>query len=111
MSSYPNLFQAWQLWNEGRALQLVDPILSETCTMDEIKRCIHIGLLCVQGQAKDRPTILEVVSFLSNETILLEEPKQPAFFFNIVVKKTTQLDNNEEKYSINDVTISDIDGR
>ena len=42
-------------------------------------RYIHIGLLCTQDQARDRPTMLEVVSFISNENGDLPEPKQPGF--------------------------------
>ncbi|GKV27015.1 hypothetical protein SLEP1_g36224 [Rubroshorea leprosula] len=51
----------WQLWNEGRQLELIDPSMDESCPHDEILRRIHIGLLCVQDHAIDRPTILDVV--------------------------------------------------
>ena len=95
------------MWNESRASQLVDPIIRGTSTSYGILRCIHIGLLCVQDQAKDRPTMLEVVSFLSNETILLAEPKQPALFSNDVAGKKPA----SQKSFINDATISEIGGR
>nr|XP_023890086.1 G-type lectin S-receptor-like serine/threonine-protein kinase CES101 [Quercus suber] len=37
---------AWQLWNEGRGLELIDPtILDESCPPSEVLRCIHVGLL------------------------------------------------------------------
>ncbi|XWS11911.1 hypothetical protein CRYUN_Cryun37aG0045800 [Craigia yunnanensis] len=41
---------AWQLWYEGRGLELIDPTFGELCPQDEVLRCIHIGLLCVQDQ-------------------------------------------------------------
>ncbi|XP_076903287.1 G-type lectin S-receptor-like serine/threonine-protein kinase CES101 [Bidens hawaiensis] len=71
---------AWELWNEGRGLELMDPVLEDTCTPKEVMTCIHVGLLCVQDHASDRPTMSEVVSMLTNENMHLPEPKRPAFF-------------------------------
>ncbi|XP_065635619.1 G-type lectin S-receptor-like serine/threonine-protein kinase CES101 [Quercus suber] len=78
---------AWQLWNEGKVLVL---------------RCIHVGLLCVQDHALDRPTMIDVVSMLSNEALQLSPPKQPAFFINRVAEVL-------EICSLNNVTISVIE--
>ena len=70
----------------------------------EMMRCINIALLCVQENAADRPTMGDVVSMLSSETMILDEPKEPAYI-NIRV-------GNEEtstapgSYSINYMTIS-----
>lgn len=36
-----------------------------------IMRCMNIGLLCVQENAADRPTMLDVVAMLSTKTIRL----------------------------------------
>ncbi|KAK7261828.1 hypothetical protein RIF29_28149 [Crotalaria pallida] len=100
---------AWQLWNDDAALNLIDPSLNESCNRNEVVRCIHIGLLCVQDQANDRPTMLEVVSFLSNETIKLHQPKQPAFFINV---EESELPNSRQEYhTLNDITISSMNGR
>ncbi|KAJ7962989.1 putative Receptor protein kinase [Quillaja saponaria] len=96
---------AWQLWIEG---ELIEPILDGSCSPCEVLRCIHIGLLCVQDKATYRPTMLDVVSFLSSETIQLAQPNQPAFFNNIVVKEPDVLPANHD--SLNDVTISDVNG-
>ncbi|GKV10178.1 hypothetical protein SLEP1_g21585 [Rubroshorea leprosula] len=55
----PNLIgYVWQLWNEGRQLELMDPSMDENCPHDEILRCIHIGLLCVQDHAIDPPCLM-----------------------------------------------------
>ena len=72
MTSYEqlDLYQASQFWNEGKSLELIDPtILYVWCPPFEVLRCIHVGLLYLQDQAKDRPTMLDVVSLLSNETL------------------------------------------
>ncbi|XP_071729278.1 G-type lectin S-receptor-like serine/threonine-protein kinase CES101 [Rutidosis leptorrhynchoides] len=71
---------AWELWNEGRGLELMDPVLEDSYTPKEVMTCIHVGLLCVQDHAIDRPTMSEVVSMLTNENMHLPEPKHPAFF-------------------------------
>ncbi|KAF3946899.1 hypothetical protein CMV_026887 [Castanea mollissima] len=113
-SEYPlNLIgYAWQLWNEGKGLELTDlAILDESCIPSEVLRCIHVGLLCVQDQATDRPTMVDVVSFLANETIQLSTPKQPAFFINTITKELDALENKSKNYSINNVTISKLDAR
>nr|KAJ0226267.1 hypothetical protein LSAT_V11C100008760 [Lactuca sativa] len=68
------------LWNEGRSLELMDPILEESCNPKEVMTCIHVGLLCVQEHAMDRPTMLEVISMLTNEKMHLPKPKRHAFY-------------------------------
>nr|KYP44752.1 Cysteine-rich receptor-like protein kinase 10 [Cajanus cajan] len=60
-------YPAWKLWNDGEALKLMDVMLDGSYSPTQVLRYIHIGLLCIQDQARDRPTMLEVVSFLSNE--------------------------------------------
>ena len=82
------MYLAWQLWNEGKGQELIDlGILNESCPIFEVLRCLHVGLLCVQDQATDRPTMLDVISMLSNETLQLSPPKQPAFFINTVARE------------------------
>ncbi|XP_031279194.1 cysteine-rich receptor-like protein kinase 15 isoform X2 [Pistacia vera] len=73
------LAYAWQLWNEGKELQFVDPVLMESCSTPEVMRCIHIGLLCVQEDPAVRPTMSSVVALLGSPSIGLPEPRQPAF--------------------------------
>uniref|UniRef100_A0A7N2LNA9 Non-specific serine/threonine protein kinase n=1 Tax=Quercus lobata TaxID=97700 RepID=A0A7N2LNA9_QUELO len=103
---------AWQLWNEGKGLELIDlAILDESCPISEVLRCIHVSLLCVQDQATDRPTMLDVVSMLSNETLQLSPPKQPAFFINTVVGELRDSIIESENCSLNNVTISVMEAR
>ena len=106
------MYQAWQLWNEGKGIEFTDPtILDESFIPSEVLRCILVGLLCVQDQATDRPTMLDVVSFLANETIQLSTPKQPAFFINTITKELDVSKNKSKNYSVNNVTISKLDAR
>ncbi|KAK6268933.1 hypothetical protein QUC31_013093 [Theobroma cacao] len=45
-------------------------------------RCIHIGLLCVQENVVDRPTLATVVLMLNSFSISLPVPSQLAFFMH-----------------------------
>ncbi|GMP75302.1 hypothetical protein CsSME_00032449 [Camellia sinensis var. sinensis] len=69
----------WQLWNEGKGLEMIDPLLMESCDLDEFLRYMHIGLLCVQEDAYDRPTMSSVVVMLKSEAVTLGQPERPAF--------------------------------
>ncbi|XP_075649217.1 G-type lectin S-receptor-like serine/threonine-protein kinase At1g11410 [Castanea sativa] len=99
----------WDLWREDNSMKIVDPLLDETCPANEVSRCIQIGLLCVQEHAADRPTMSTIVFMLGNDTPL-PSPKQPAFIlkgtYNSTDKSTSSASN-----SINEITLSQIDGR
>ncbi|GJX80193.1 G-type lectin S-receptor-like serine/threonine-protein kinase CES101 [Tanacetum coccineum] len=86
---------AWELWNKGRGLDFMDPVLEDACPHIEVMTCIHVGLLCVQDHAIDRPTISEVISMLTNENMHLPEPKQPAFFIERRGTEAARHDNLE----------------
>ncbi|XP_052307807.1 G-type lectin S-receptor-like serine/threonine-protein kinase RKS1 isoform X6 [Populus trichocarpa] len=94
----------WDLWREGRALELVDTLMGDSYPEDQVLRCIQIGLLCVQESAMDRPSMSNVVFMLSNDTTL-PSPKQPAF----ILKKSYNSGDpstSEGSHSINEVTIT-----
>jgi hypothetical protein len=54
-------------------------------------RCIHIGLLCVQENVADRPTMASVVLMLNSYSITLPIPSQPAFFMHSNIDSETAL--------------------
>ena len=56
--------QAWNLWKEGKAGNLVDSSMAESCSPDEVSLCIHVGLLCVADDPTSRPLMSSVVSIL-----------------------------------------------
>jgi hypothetical protein len=72
--------QVWDLWMEGKALEIVDSLLGlgQENPAQEVLRCIQIGLLCVQEQATDRPTMLEILFMLGNEATV-PSPNKLAF--------------------------------
>lgn len=91
---------------------MVEPEIFEQVYEKEIRKCVHIGLLCVQEAANDRPSVATVCSMLSSEIADIPEPKQPAFITrNGGVSEAESSENSDRKASINEVTISDVSGR
>lgn len=69
---------AWKNWRCGTVSNIVDPTLKDY-SWNEIMRCIHIGLLCVQEDIGDRPTMNSVSLMLSSSSFPLATPSEPAF--------------------------------
>ncbi|KAH7675707.1 Non-specific serine/threonine protein kinase protein [Dioscorea alata] len=77
----PNLLNyVWRYWNEGRALELKDRKLGDCIKVEEVLRCIHIGLLCAQEDPTKRPSMATVVVMMRSYSISLPTPSVPAFF-------------------------------
>jgi hypothetical protein len=91
-------------------MEFMDSSLDDTLSPCKLTRCMQIALLCVQENANDRPSMLEVSSMLKNETATLTIPKEPAFS-----KKTKEEENQStlqpEVCSVNNVTISGLVAR
>ncbi|CAB4306251.1 unnamed protein product [Prunus armeniaca] len=75
------LTYAWRNWREDTIQNIIDPELM-TNSQIETMRCIHIGLLCVQENVVDRPTVASVVSMLNSQSLVLPVPSQPAFYMH-----------------------------
>ncbi|KAF5786424.1 putative protein kinase RLK-Pelle-DLSV family [Helianthus annuus] len=72
---------AWKSWKKGTGPDMIDPTLkSGSSSLHNIIRSIHIGLLCVQDNVIDRPTMASVVLMLNSSSITLPLPSEPAFF-------------------------------
>ncbi|XP_073285439.1 G-type lectin S-receptor-like serine/threonine-protein kinase At4g27290 [Primulina huaijiensis] len=104
------LGHAWTLYKEGRSLELVDPCLAETSNIYEMLRTIHVSLLCVQQNPKDRPSMSTVVTMLNNES-LFPPPKQPGFFTEREVLARKSSTRTNAVISPNEVTITLLEAR
>ncbi|KAK1261045.1 Receptor-like serine/threonine-protein kinase SD1-8 [Acorus gramineus] len=101
------LRNAWRLWKEGRGLELLDTSIGHVYPVIEVMRCLQVGLLCVQEQAEDRPTMSWVVMMLGSEAVTLPQPKQPAFSTGKGVPEADQSSGlHEESRSVNEVTMT-----
>ena len=86
-------------------------MIYEKCFEMEMLRCIHVGLLCVQEFAKDRPTTSVVVSMLKSEIVDLPCPKKPAYTERHMDLDTKSCQSNQNICSVNNVTITMVQGR
>lgn len=102
------LAYAWKMWNEKKILELIDSKINELQFEKEIHRCVHVGLLCVQEYAEDRPNVSTVLSMLSREIDDLPSPKQPAFTTRPTCSKKG---SSGIQVSVNNVSITIMEAR
>ncbi|XP_028767834.1 putative receptor-like protein kinase At4g00960 [Neltuma alba] len=120
ISSYAEdlLSYAWRLWREGRPLELLDPSLRDSCSRNEVTKCIHISLLCIQENPALRPTIQSIMVMLSSHSVTLSHPRKPAFFVGrhrtdsnnptIYENSSDQATSNSAQWSVDKDPISDL---
>ncbi|KAJ7968435.1 G-type lectin S-receptor-like Serine/Threonine-kinase [Quillaja saponaria] len=102
---------AWKLWKEDNVTPLISPEIYYQCFRNDIMRCIHIGLLCVQELARDRPTMATIISMLQSEIVNLPPPKQPAFTQRQIMLSAESSQKKHRPSSINNVTVTIVQGR
>ncbi|RXH92019.1 hypothetical protein DVH24_021042 [Malus domestica] len=108
------LSYAWKSWKEDTASNLIDPML-KSGSIPETMRCIHIGLLCVQQNIADRPTMAAVIHMLTSYSLDLPVPSQPAFFIVgsdvTAVQGLNQSRSSSIQQSVNEVSITELSPR
>jgi hypothetical protein len=70
--------QAWELYEKGRALGILDPRLEEFDS-EEVLRVIHVALLCTQGSPHQRPPMSRVVAMLTGDFEVNEVVMKPSY--------------------------------
>lgn len=69
---------AYKLHRKDQSLDIMDATLASSAELEQVKMCIHIGLLCTQGDRYLRPPISRVTVLLSRKPgSKLEEPTRP----------------------------------
>lgn len=71
---------AWQLYEEGKLLELVDPEMKEF-PQEEVIKYIKVALFCTQSNANRRPLMSQVIDMLSRDVRLNEKELSPPGFF------------------------------
>ncbi|GKV19257.1 hypothetical protein SLEP1_g29543 [Rubroshorea leprosula] len=109
---------AWRNWREGTALNIVDPNLRVGSTAQMMK-CIHVGLLCVQENPLQRPTMGSIIVMLTSNSIVLPAPSHPAYLLQSTtvqsemspLHESQQSNNGLALASVNDVSITELHPR
>ncbi|KAG4907718.1 hypothetical protein GYH30_055815 [Glycine max] len=101
---------AWTKWTEQTPLELLDPNIGGPYSREEVIKCIHIGLLCVQEDPNDRPTMATVVFYLNSPSINLPPPREPGYFKRdrIQDNKTTHKELDNISDSINGISLTNF---
>ncbi|KAG6776909.1 hypothetical protein POTOM_016700 [Populus tomentosa] len=107
---------AWKQWKNGAALELMDASLGDSYSRNEITRCLHIALLCVQEDPNDRPTLSTIVLMLNSFSVTLPLPREPAYLGQsrtVPTFPTTELESDRstsksKPLSVNDMSITEL---
>ena len=59
----------------------MDQALDGQAPENEVLKCVHLSLLCVQENPADRPTMLDVLVMLHGQSSSFATPSKPAFTF------------------------------
>ncbi|KAJ1291237.1 hypothetical protein BS78_02G301900 [Paspalum vaginatum] len=70
----------WEHWTMGTIVEVMDPSLRGKVPTEQMLKCVHIGLLCVQDNPVDRPKMSTVNIMLSSDTMSLQSPLKPVLF-------------------------------
>lgn len=110
-------------------MQAIDQTLMDHCHPQEVIRCLHIGLLCVQEDPTKRPTMASVILMLNSHSVSLPAPSAPAFInhsgsssgsdvvlrgreFNLQGRDQSRRRNGKpSQLSENEVSISELEPR
>ncbi|KAI9072117.1 hypothetical protein K1719_045919 [Acacia pycnantha] len=109
---------AWKNWREGTTFNIVDPIVNNG-SRNEIIRCVHIGLLCVQENVADRPTMAQVALMLNSYSSSLPLPSKPPLFIGSseiqmredsseVTTRSSERASNSIQESVNEASITEL---
>ena len=92
-------------------MELIDKSIGDMFTLsDQVLRCIHVGLLCVQQRPEDRPDMSSVVLMLSSES-LLPKPRQPGFYSEKARPIADSSSTKHEPVSTNEISMTLLKGR
>ncbi|GKV00907.1 hypothetical protein SLEP1_g13517 [Rubroshorea leprosula] len=104
---------AWELHEEGKLVELVDPALGEY-SEEEVTRYIKVAFFCTQAAANRRPLMNQVVDMLSKNIKLNEKVLTAPGFFNDGASSSKKKSSTEStSYEISSVptTITQVTPR
>ncbi|PIN07640.1 Serine/threonine protein kinase [Handroanthus impetiginosus] len=85
--------RAWELYEEGKLLDLVDPELEEF-PKHEVLRYMKVALFCTQANASRRPLMTQVIEMLSKNVHLNEKELTPPGYLEDPSRRSGKLSKN-----------------
>ncbi|KAG8365263.1 hypothetical protein BUALT_Bualt18G0086000 [Buddleja alternifolia] len=96
--------QAWNLHENKREIELVDPTLHEF-DANEVKRILGVALLCIQASPGLRPPMSRVVAMLSGDIEVASVTTRPGYLTDSKFCDATSF----ATYTIDDTSTSNPD--
>ena len=112
LTTQNNILQAWNLSEENRSLELLDPAVRGGCSpaeLEHVKTWIQVGLLCVQESPSQRPQMASVIPMLSHQQVP-GRPLRPVVCMP-VSSLGDLLDVQEDTSGNAELTITNLEGR
>lgn len=78
----------------------MDSCLRGNYNSNQFVKCANIGLLCVQDEPSDRPTMSNILMMLESEITTLPIPQQPTFFVRSSSNTASSSSKAESKLQI-----------
>ncbi|KAM0943875.1 putative protein kinase RLK-Pelle-DLSV family [Dioscorea sansibarensis] len=107
--------KVWQHWKGGTSLELMKESLGgDQFRAEQVLRCMHMGLLCVQEDPNQRPSMASIVLMLNSYATSLPAPPPPTIYFpsymmNRVQPGTDAGSTKQTGNSVNDASIDEIE--
>ncbi|KAG7557705.1 Protein kinase-like domain superfamily [Arabidopsis suecica] len=102
----------WKLWVENSPLELVDEAMRGNFQTNEVIRCIHIALLCVQDDSSERPSMDNILVMMNSFTVTLPIPKRSGFLLqNMRDSKDQSAASKSLPLSVDDSSITIVHPR
>ncbi|KAL8107847.1 hypothetical protein AgCh_024305 [Apium graveolens] len=109
---FTNLIRyAWNLWKDGRNEELIDPIIVDACPHKKVLQCIHVGMLCVQMSAAQRPTMSQVLNMIESDSTTLPVPRFPDMSSTNSAEMDSIMQDHDTNISSTEVTVTEVIGR
>ncbi|PSR98573.1 LRR receptor-like serine/threonine-protein kinase [Actinidia chinensis var. chinensis] len=98
---------AWQLYEEGKLLELVDPDM-EAFSEEDVIRYMKVAFFCTQSSANQRPTMSQVIEMLSRNDIQLNEKQltAPGLFLDSSKFSNKKSMENPTSYQMSSASIT-----
>ncbi|XP_062180785.1 cysteine-rich receptor-like protein kinase 6 [Phragmites australis] len=108
----------WEHWTRGNVIELFDPSWNDHPPIEQMLKCIHIGLLCVQRKPAARPTMSWVSIMLSSSTVRLPSLSRQDFFMQEVTANDSSISatrpgasgctDNSVEMSCNEASVTEL---
>ncbi|CAE6137220.1 unnamed protein product [Arabidopsis arenosa] len=109
---FGEVYKVWKLWVENSPLELVDEAMRGNFQTNEVIRCIHIALLCVQDDSSERPSMDNILVMMNSFTVTLPIPKRSGFLLqNMRDSKDQSAASKSLPLSVDDSSITIVHPR